>query len=216
MPKKDTVLIICAHNDDQIIGAGGSMVVFKQQNKKVKTVVFAYGENSHPHMRAKWVRTERAKEAYESDKILGCDGITFLDLKEGNFLNTSQQNKAKSKLKEIIRKEKPSKIFTHNLDDPHPDHRAVLHIVLDLVKELRYNGDVYSFNVWNPLNFRKRNSPKLIVDVSKTFNKKIEAFMAHRSQKPTIITLLWNVYFQAYYNGLKNHFKYAEVFYKLK
>jgi LmbE family N-acetylglucosaminyl deacetylase len=192
------------------------MVKYKQEGKRVKTVVFSYGESSHPHLKADYVRKERAKEAYASDKILGSDGIIFLGLKEGKFLSIKQQLEARKKLKEILKKEKPGKIFTHSLDDPHPDHRAVRNVVLDLVKVLKYKGEVYSFNVWNPLNFRKRDSPKLFIDVSDSFGKKIEAFWAHRSQTGAIISLLWNVYFQAIVNGWKNKCRYAEVFYKIQ
>jgi LmbE family N-acetylglucosaminyl deacetylase len=213
---KETVLVICAHNDDQIVGAGGTMVKYKKEGKKVKTIVFSYGEKSHPHLKRHVVRKERKKEGLKSDKVLGCDGIEFLDVPEGKFLKLKEQMEAREKLKAIIKKEKPSKIFTHNLDDPHPDHRAVLDTVMEVVKFLKYKGDLYSFNVWNPLNIRRRDSPKLVVDVSDTFRTKIKAFFVHQSQKGAIISLLWNVYFQAILNGMKNNVKYAEVFYKIK
>jgi len=213
---KEKVLVLCAHNDDQIIGVGGTMARYIEEGKKVKTYVFFVGEKSHPHLKRGVIRKERIKEAKKSDKILGGGGIDFLDLDEGNLLKVKEQLKAREMLKKVISREKPDKIFTHNLDDPHPDHRAVLKVVMDVVKLSKFKGEVYSFNVWNPLNVRRRNNPKLIVNVDDTFGKKIKAFMVHQSQITSIVSLLWSVYFQAIVNGRKNNCRYAEVFFKIQ
>jgi|TARA_B100001971_G_C18125046_1_gene501571 LmbE family N-acetylglucosaminyl deacetylase len=213
---KEKVLVLCAHNDDQIIGAGGTMARYIEEGKKVKTYVFFVGENSHPHLKRGVIRKERIREAIKSDKILGGGGVEFLDLHEGNLLDVKEQLKAREMLKKIFSKEKPDKIFTHNMDDPHPDHRAVLKVVMDVVKLVKFKGDVYSFNVWNPLNVRRRNEPKLIVNISKTFGKKIKSFLVHKSQMGSIISLLWSVYFQAIVNGRKKNCRYAEVFFKIQ
>jgi len=87
---------------------------------------------------------------------------------------------------------------------------------MDVVKLVKFKGDVYSFNVWNPLNVRRRNEPKLIVNISKTFGKKIKSFLVHKSQMGSIISLLWSVYFQAIVNGRKKNCRYAEVFFKIQ
>ena len=111
---------------------------------------------------------------------------------------------------------KPAKIFTHSIDDPHTDHRAVYKIVTDTYDSMRYKCDVYSFDVWNPINFRKRDQPKLYVDITDTFKTKLSALRCFESQKIAMITLLWSVYLRAIINGLHNHCKYAERFYKIR
>jgi len=35
MPKKETILVLAAHNDDQAIGAGGTLAKYAQEGKKV-------------------------------------------------------------------------------------------------------------------------------------------------------------------------------------
>jgi LmbE family N-acetylglucosaminyl deacetylase len=219
MAKKDTILVLCAHNDDQIIGVGGTMVKYAREGKKVITVIFSFGELSHPHLKTEVITKTRIKESMESEKILGGSGIKYLGLTEhqcANMLkNEEKKEKIKRIIKKIIEKESPSKIFTHSRDDPHTLHRNVYRLVMETIKEARVGGDVYSFDIWNPIKIRGRNAPKLVVDITRTFSKKIKALKSHKSQKITIISLLWNVYLKAIMQGWKNKCKYAEVFYKI-
>lgn len=214
MPKQENILVICAHNDDQIIGAGGTLAKYSKLGKKVNTLIFSFGENSHPHLKPSVIIKTRVAESRKSDRIMGGSGVYYLGLKEGKFLSNKTQ--IKQKIKEMIRKRRPSKVFTHSMDDPHPDHRAVFKIISELAGEIKTHCDIYSFGVWNPIRLRKRNLPKLIVDITDTFDKKIKAFHIHKSQKISMLSLMWNVYLKAIMNGWNNGVKYAEVFYKIK
>lgn len=214
--KKQNILILCAHNDDQVFGMGGTIAKYAKEGKIVKTVIFSFGEQSHPHLKPEVIIKTRVKEAQKSDKIIGGKGITYLGLKEGKFQGEIEKKGIKEIIKKIIEKEKPTKIFTHSVNDAHHDHRAVYHFVKDLTDEINYKGDIYLFGVWSPVRIKNRNLPKMVVDVTKTFNKKIEAIKAHQSQQVTIVSLLWNVYMRAIMNGYSHNCRYAEIFYKLK
>ena len=216
MPKKHTILAICAHNDDQIIGAGGTLAKYAREGKKVKTIILSFGESSHPHFKRKVIVTQRVKESLKSDKILGGAGIAYFGLKEGKFEEEFRKRRIAEKLAWIISQEKPVKIFTHSADDPHPDHKATNKIVMDLAQKQKLTCDIYSFDVWNIAKLFGQNLPKLVVDVTSTFPLKIKALKIHKSQKLTIITLLWNIYLRARINGIYARTKYAEVFYKIK
>jgi LmbE family N-acetylglucosaminyl deacetylase len=213
---KDSVICFCAHNDDQIIGAGGTLTKYAAEGKDVTSIVFSYGEQSHPHLRTRVTVQMRVKESHRAAKILGGQHTLYLGLKEGNFSEEFEKKNLASRLKKILTEKKPSKIFTHSVDDPHPDHRAVYSIITELLDGIRYKGSVYSFDVWNPINILKRNKPRLIVDVSSTFRRKIRAMEAHESQKLARMSLWWNLYLKGYYNGLQNRVRYAEVFYKIR
>jgi LmbE family N-acetylglucosaminyl deacetylase len=112
---------------------------------------------------------------------------------------------------------KPEKIFTHSPADPHPDHRDVLDAVLKAVDKARLKCDVYCFDIWNPLTFRKSNLPRLYVDVTATFGRKIEALKAFRSQKFAISTLFLNVVIKSFIHAMQlKKSRYAERFYKIR
>jgi LmbE family N-acetylglucosaminyl deacetylase len=216
---KRTVMVICAHNDDQIIGAGGTVAKYAKEGKKVVTVIVSYGELSHPHLKPEVITKTRVKESHDSDKILGCSGVVYLGMGESEFMDAvkyrAKRTEIKETIKKLIEKNNPTKIFTHSVDDPHGMHRKVNEIVMEIVKETKIRTDVYSFDVWNPVKIRGRNAPKMVVDITDTFDKKIKALKAHKSQQMTILSLLWNVYMKAVKQGWHNNCKYAEIFYKL-
>ncbi len=214
-----SVLVLCAHNDDQIIGAGGTLAKYSREGIKVVTVIFSYGMLSHPHLQKKVIIETRVRESLAGNKVMcGPDSeVYYLGLSEGRFDAEIQQKKISTRIRRMIRQYKPEKIFTHSLDDPHPDHRAVYRFVTSLAEKMKFRGDIYSFNVWNFFfNLRNRQLPRLIVDISDTMRYKVEAFRKHKSQWIVQLQFMWSVYAQAILNGLIYRYKYAEVFFKIR
>src|SRR4030042_759227 len=117
----DTVLSIAAHNDDHVLGAGGTLAKYARQGKRIRTVVMSYGESSHPHLKKEVIIKTRLDESFRADKVLGGKGVVYLGLKESNFLSEFEEKGVVKRLVDIIEKEKPSMIFTPGLDDFHPD-----------------------------------------------------------------------------------------------
>jgi|TARA_B100001964_G_C14058137_1_gene520133 LmbE family N-acetylglucosaminyl deacetylase len=207
---KENILVFCAHSDDTEIGCGGTILKYIKEDKNIVHTVFSYGEKSHPHLKEKIVAKKREKETNVIDKILGRKTI-FLGLKEGKFKEDSE--KTKKKIIEIIKKNKPSKIYTLCSLDPHPDHRAVNSLVIESIEEMKYKGDVYAFEVWNVIN---ENKPVIYVDITDTFKEKINLLKHFKSQWLSIYIQLLPIMFRARLHGNKNNCKYAEKFYKLK
>ena len=121
----------------------------------------------------------------------------------------------RDKIKELIIKYKPAKIFTHNPSDPLPDHNAVNSAVTGVLKELKRSIPLYGFDVWNLYNFKERGRPIYYVDVTETFWKKIQALKSFRSQMHVMLYFLPIVFLRAKFAGRKNHCRYAEKFYRL-
>jgi LmbE family N-acetylglucosaminyl deacetylase len=70
--------------------------------------------------------------------------------------------------------------------------------------------------VWNHFNFRKRDSVKLVMDISETFSAKWEAFNKHKSQFMVMLTIGWFIWLKDRLKGIRYGFKYAEEFYKIQ
>jgi LmbE family N-acetylglucosaminyl deacetylase len=222
LAKKPTVLVLGAHSDDPTFGAGGTIAKYAQEGKKVKSIIFSYGELSPPHLKPEIVRKTRVKEADRADKILGGSGVTFFDLKEGRFPQGIKDQRIKAKLKKILQKEKPEKIFTHGANDAHPDHIAIHYLIKEMMKKKEITCEVYCFDIWNVVRIRKRVVPRLVVNITSTFAKKIRAVNVHESQTSLpaaqflIFPITWMIYFKAIVNGWNNNYKYAEVFDKIE
>jgi N-acetylglucosamine malate deacetylase 1 len=209
-------LVICAHPDDEIFGSGATIAKYAKEGKDTITVICSAGEFSHMWLRDEYKNDMRQQESISASKIVKTKKVVFLGLKDGS-LGTEMDNKlVEDKITNIIKKERPKKIFTHSIDDPHPDHRAVYNSVLRLSKKLKYKGAIYSFEVWNIGNFKKRDVPKLYVDVSDTFSLKIKALKQFRSQIGSLIPLLPAVYLRSFISGMHSHCRFAEVFYKVQ
>jgi len=203
------IMTFCAHNDDQLIGAGGTIKKYIDGGMKAYTYIFSYGESSHPHLKPEVIAKMREKESIKAARVIG-DEIYYLGLKEGKFMEECDFKQ----LKKVIMEKKPVKIFTHSRNDPHPDHKVVFNIVKEVLKSLRYKGELYTFDVWNIFSFRE-DSAKLFVDISETFKYKIDALSKHKSQIMTFFTLGWNIYLKDVINGWNYGCRYAELFHKV-
>jgi LmbE family N-acetylglucosaminyl deacetylase len=213
--KSKPVFIICAHSDDEILGPGGTIAKYSKEGIDVHTFIMSYGEMSHPWMIENHTIKTRVKEAQNADKVIGGKSVTFLGLREGNFIKQAKEKKIMSRLRKRIMELNPSKILTHSLNDPLPDHRAVLEIVKKTISKLKKKPDVYSFAIWNPISIKKRNRPKLIVDISQTYHLKVKALMCFKSQKLSIYQLLPSVTIQNFLAGIHNGKRFVETFYKV-
>ena len=93
------------------------------------------------------------------------------------------------KMVRVLRRLKPKVILTHQIDDPHPDHDHIAHLVREaarLSSMKRYDeetGDekIPVPNVAHNI-FSRRVQPSFIVDVSDFLEQKMEAIRAHSSQ----------------------------------
>ncbi len=214
MTKREKILVFSAHSDDFVIGAGGTIAKYAKEGKKVSAVVFSYGELSHPWLKGKVVQTMRSKETFEACRLLKCKA-TFFDLREGKFLEDYAEQNLKTALLQLIEKQKPLKIFTHSHEDPHPDHKAVHEITLNIYNELKQKPEVYMYSIWNPVSF-KTHYPSLYVDISKTFSLKLKALWKFKSQKVHIVYPVLLLLYKAIKDGFKMRSKFGEHFFRIK
>jgi LmbE family N-acetylglucosaminyl deacetylase len=214
---KRNVMVLCAHPDDEVIGVGGTIAAYAKKKIPVITIVFSYGESSHPWQKRKVTVEMRVKESKEASRLVGSKKTIFLGLTDTKIKQQLKGRRIQKRIEELILKYKPGKIFTHAVDDPHPDHKAIANMIDKITEKINYKGPVYAFEIWNPVNIMKREMPRLYVDISKTFNIKFKALKLFRSQYyNAIIPMLPFIIAKAIGAGLVSGNKFAEVFYKVK
>ncbi len=210
-----SILVFCAHSDDQIIGAGGSLAKYAEQGYAIYTYIMSYGEKSHPHLQKSIIANKRLKESYEANKVIGGKAVFCFGITEGKFAEDFKKYDIQERITNEIKKHNPEKLFTHSIDDPLPDHRATSDLIKETTTSMSFKGDVYSFEIWNLFTARDRKNPRLVVDISTTFKKKIQALHCFKSQKVTMISMIPATYIRAIINGMNYHTTYAETFYKI-
>lgn len=214
----ENILIFVAHSDDEAIGAGGTIAKYAREGKNVYLIVFSFGEGSNPILVKKEIAITRVREARRVGKVLGVKQTVFLGAKDGKIIDNIKNKMFLDKVRRFIREHKPSKIFTHSYADPHHDHRAVNKIIMKVLSEKEFEDyPVFVFDVWNPLNlFFNRNVPKMLVDITDTFETKLKALSLFRSQKPSVYMLMPAVLAKARSQGIANECRYAERFYRIR
>lgn len=216
MPKKKpSILVIGAHNDDFAIGVGGSLLKYINEGYEIYSLVASFGEQSHPHLKPQIIAKERVKEAQRVCDFMGIKKLEFIGAKEGKFLKEDNPKIIHNKIKDIICKIKPEKIFTHSIDDPHPDHRALYKITLDVAEEIEFDEEIYMYDIWNPVSF-KSDQLKMVVDISPFFIKKIKSIRMFSTQWVAILQLIPIAIIKGIRNGLTNKCRFAEVFYRVR
>ncbi|MCK4670583.1 MAG: PIG-L family deacetylase [Nanoarchaeota archaeon] len=214
---KRSVMVLCAHPDDEVIGVGGTIAAYAKKKIPVITIVFSYGEASHPWQKRKATIEMRVKESKMASKLVGSKKTIFLGLTDTKIKQQLKSRRIQKRIEELIQKYKPVKIFTHAQDDPHPDHKAIANMVDKITDKIKYKGPVYAFEIWNPVNIMKREMPRLYVDITKTFSIKLKAVKLFRSQYyNAVIPMLPFIIAKAISAGMVSGHKFAEVFYKVK
>jgi len=213
---KENILVFCAHSDDQVLGPGGTIAKYAKEGLNVHTFIFSYQDALRLHLKDRIIKNERIKESEAADKVIGGKGVEFFGLGDGKLNVDAAKDSTHKNLLKLIKKFKPTKIFTHSDFDPHPDHRAVHRAIIKAVEDSKLNIEVYTFEIWTLLRRKTLESPKMVVDISDTFKIKADALNCFKSQWHAMLLLKWSIYVKAIMSGFKNDVKFAEVFNRVK
>lgn len=213
MPKERTILIFCAHSDDEAVGMGGAIAKYAAEGKKVIKVVFSFGESSHPHFQEHVVISRRLEETETASRSIGITKTIFWGMRDTKVKEDAEKVNAAGKVKQLLNEYKPERVFVTSSIDPHPDHQAVNRTVLKAVDSSRKKYAVYEFEVWNIV---KENKPVMYVDITPYYKKKMQYIRQFSSQWQSMSALKIPVWLRTRYYGSKHNCKYAEKFYKVR
>lgn len=178
------VLVFAAHPDDAELAMGGTIAKFTAANKKVGLIDFTRGE-----LGTRGTAESRQKEAFQAALVLKVALRENLEIPDGNI----QRNKDNlMKIIMTIRRYKPKIVFAPYFNDRHPDHIDASKLVKEavfssgLVKIITSDKEV-SQPAYRPnkLYYYMQTytfEPSFIVDISDTFEKKMEAVKCYGSQ----------------------------------
>jgi len=224
------VLGIAAHPDDLDVGAGGTLAHFASQGAEVHYLILTDGGkgSDDPSMTSAQLTAIRHSEQQTALEIIGGKSITFLDYPDGELEVTME---LKKHIVKAIRSIKPDVVITM---DPtviysaangiinHPDHRAAGQATLDAVFPLardRLTFPELLIDGFEPhktatillVNF---NDSNFAVDITNTFDPKMNALKAHVSQFGDLENSTW-VRSMAEAQGQKAGYALAESFVRI-
>ena len=218
------LLVVAAHPDDEVLGAGGTLAKAVSQGAKVSIIFlgegisarFPLGQYDSPGFAQ---QTERRKEgAKRALKILGIEDVLYGERLCCQF-DTYPIITLVKEIEEHMEKFKPTMLFTHNPSEVNIDHRITYAAVEIACRPTRswVPKAIYTFEVvcsgnWK---FQPHFQPNVFVDISGFWEKKIEAWHCYEGEaRPFPFPrsdegLMTLANFRAMASGLKK----AEAFY---
>ena len=172
------VLVFAPHNDDEVLGVGGTIKKLVNAGNSV----FICEVTSGLHY------TQLQEEARIAHALLGVKKSFFLNKPVG-MLKTGNQMELNKSISEVISEVQPEVVFTPFLGDMHIDHREVTESVMVALRPIGnysireiYMYETLSETGWNIPTSERSFSPNVWVDISETIQEKIEAMKCYKSQ----------------------------------
>ena len=201
--QKATILAIGAHPDDIEFGCGGTIIKYTERGHRLFLHIMTEGGFGAE-------TTTRIQEQEASKAILGAKDIFWGGYEDTHLVVDIELI---GKIESIIKKVKPDFIFCNFPDDTHQDHR---HLSQAVMSATRYIRNVLFYEGPTTQNFKLH----VLVDISDTVDKKIEALKAHKSQvmKTNIedLSIVEVARSSANFRGIQGRVKFAEAFHSLR
>lgn len=195
---KQKILVALAHPDDPEFFCGGTLAIWSKEGHEIAYCLLTKGDKgiNEKFRGSENIKQLRIDEQYQAAKTLGIRNITFLENEDGYLTPNLALRKEVTR---VIRNEKPTIVVTcdptnYYLRDSyinHPDHRAAGQVVIDAVFPAAQNElffpELISDEGLNPHHVNEvwislAKEPNVFIDVTNTWEIKVEALLNHRSQ----------------------------------
>jgi LmbE family N-acetylglucosaminyl deacetylase len=187
-----TYMLVVAHPDDSEFSSAGTVARLKDAGKRVVLIQVTSGDRGSADATADPVEVARTREAemIEAASRLDMDEVVFLRCPDGSLMPDLD---LREKIVRMIRTHKPDVVITHDPFRPyalHPDHRAVGLATTDAVYPTARDPLYFPEHLEQGLEPHKTaeiwffgpEHPDKVVDITGTFDRKIDALRAHVSQ----------------------------------
>ena len=214
-----SVLVICAHPDDETLGCGGTLLQHSQNGDLISWLIAtrALGEQ--------WSDDVRRRKDEEINRVANAYGI-----KERFELRLPSASLDRVPLGELmegianaVKRVRPSIVYVVHSADVHTDHHAVFTATMSVLKPFHMRAQgvnrIMSFETLSsteaaPFRFGGQFVPNLFIDISRSLSQKQKVMALYESEQqqdpmprgPSAITAL------ARYRGATIGVEYAEAF----
>lgn len=174
-------LAVGAHPDDVEFSCGGTFIKLVSLGYRVGVLDMARGE-----LGTRGAPEIRSQEAQSAAEAMGLTIRDNLELPDGHIWLTEE---SRVKMVRKIRRYRPTVIFTHYWEDPHPDHihtcqivREAAHIAGLAKYDSEAGQDRFRPQTVAHFMFPRTVPPTFVVDISEFVEQKQKAVSAYRSQ----------------------------------
>lgn len=177
-PHRGPVLVISPHPDDESIGPGATLALHTRLGDPV-TVVFATngvnGDARRRHDPQEYVARRQA-EARAAAEVLGVGHTEFWPFPDGAEASEDDLASLAAHVEDAIRRFEPQVIYVPHGREAHSDHYYCAVTTERARAATGTTAATLAYEVWSPL------EADLVVDVSATYARKLEAIGRYESQ----------------------------------
>jgi len=191
-PVNKKVLVVAAHPDDEILGCGGTITRHINESDSVHVMILAEGITSRSHTNEEGEKQKElsklAQAAQKANEILGVTALTLHNFPD-NRMDTLDRLDVIKKVNGVVEKIQPEIVYTHHAGDINIDHRRTHEAVITVCRPQPGNSvetllffEVASSTEYQVSGFAPPFNANWFVDISSTFEKKLEALLAYTTE----------------------------------
>ena len=188
----ETILVVAAHPDDEVLGCGGAIARHVGLGDQVHILIMAEGVNARnmapENSNNRKKLTELGQSANRASKILGVSSLILNNFPD-NRLDSLDLLDVIKVIEKQINKLKPSTVYTHHAFDLNIDHQLVSKAVFtacrpipgETVRRILF-FEVPSNTEWSLPSSVHVFTPQYFIDITKNLKTKLDALKAYKTE----------------------------------
>lgn len=185
---RNTALVFEPHNDDFVIGMGGTGIRLREAGWDVVSVVMTDGRYGGTFDDAEQTVQVRVDEKERETELLNTDWINlnYEDQSLGAATrDASDRESVIDDLSDILHRFEPTVAFVTSPLDGHPDHQATNELVASALRQDECNTSLIEYTVWDIPFYSPvvtETNRVFLVEIDDVFEEKLSAIQVHESQ----------------------------------
>ncbi len=181
-----TIAVIVAHPDDEVLGCGATIAKHHAQGDHIVLLVLGDGESSRA-IASDDSKTQRQSALSQSAQLLGIKLVETASFPDNAF-DSVPLLQITQRIEQFLAKTKPARIYTHSSKDLNIDHQRTAQAVLTAARPQPHSSvrcilamEVVSATEWN-FNSTNGFSPNVFQDVSDFVSAKFSALACYEAE----------------------------------
>ena len=189
------VLVVAAHPDDEVLGAGGAIAWHRRRGDAVSVLLMGeglgarYGTKQEALAAAKNPASLRLREEMKrAHQVLQVTRTFQRQFPDNRFDSVDLLDLVKA-VEAVTRQVRPQIVYTHHAGDLNVDHRLTCEAVLTACRPLAgatveriVSFEVLSSTEWAPPRADRAFVPNVFLDISAVLDRKLKAMACYRSE----------------------------------
>jgi LmbE family N-acetylglucosaminyl deacetylase len=173
-PARGRVLVVAPHPDDELIGAGGTVLQHRQLGDPINIVILTDG--AHGDAGGSADPQQRAAESRVAAERLGAKGIQFLGFPDGARARREDLGAVVPRLLECFEQVQPEVIYCPHQGEVHTDHFVTAVAVRQALHVWGRPVACFGYEIWTAL------AARWVVDISAQMEEKLAIARLYQTQ----------------------------------